>query len=290
MALAVPLPVASAIAEIAGSGVTKFSPATGGCINHGGMITTADGRYFIKWNDSEKFPGMFDVEAKGLALLRETRSVFVPRVIRTGVAGPYQYLMLEHIEEGRRSSTYWETFGTELAELHKTTSRRWGLDHDNYIGSLPQRNSQTNSWTTFFVEQRLKVQLDIARRNNLLDGSVLKNFHTLFDRIPSLLPDEPASLLHGDLWGGNIMTTGDGQPCLIDPAVYFGHREVDLAMTQLFGGFDNSFLDSYSQTFPLLQGFRDRFDLYNLYPLLVHVNLFGRGYVAQVMSILDRFV
>jgi protein-ribulosamine 3-kinase len=276
--------------EVSGAAYLKhFTPASGGCINHGGRITTSVGDYFLKWNDAQKFPGMFAAEAKGLQVLAAPSVIAVPEVVGVGVQGQYQFIVMEFIEQKGRSKNYWTALGEQLAALHRITSSSFGLDHTNYIGSLQQLNTPHTSWIEFFIVRRLRVQLELAMDNRLIGTDVLKKFDLLFHKLPALLPLEEPSLLHGDLWSGNLITTGKGEPCLIDPAVYFGNREADLAMTQLFGGFDDSFLDSYHKAFPLTAGFRERFDLYNLYPLLVHVNLFGHGYTGQVNSILKNF-
>jgi len=290
MVPSVPFPIVESIEAQTRSSIRSFSFSSGGCINHGGKLTTSTGIYFLKWNDLKKFPGMFAAEAKGLSLLKSAKALAVPEVIFVGAADSFQFLLLEHIEAGKMSRDYWRDFGTGLAALHKTSSHHFGLDHDNYIGSLPQKNSTATSWVDFFREQRLKVQLQVALGQGKIDNNILRKFDSLFNRLPSLFPEEPPALLHGDLWGGNIMTNSSGEPCLIDPAVYFGHREADLAMTRLFGGFDPSFLESYEDTYPLESGYEGRLDLYNLYPLLVHVNLFGGGYAGQVVSILDHYL
>ena len=271
--------------------ITGFSFLGGGSINRGGRLTLSDGTIqFLKWNDLKKFPGMFEAEARGLALLAGSKSLIIPGVVIAGDAHPYQFLLLEYIDEAPKSKTYWSDLGYGLATLHRGTSEHFGLDHDNYIGSLHQSNSSSLSWIDFFIERRLKSQLKLAIDGRLIGKEFSKKFDTLFRKLPSLLPEERPSLLHGDLWGGNIIVDHNGNPCLIDPAVYYGHREVDLAMTRLFGGFDFTFMDTYTEAYPLLPGYEERFDLYNLYPLLVHVNLFGGGYVAQVASVLKRFL
>lgn len=285
----VPSAILESIEAHTASTFRSFSFASGGCINHGGTLVTSRDVYFLKWNDLKKFPGMFAAESRGLSLLRQTDALAVPGVVHVGEVDGLQFLLLEHIESASRSRDYWIDFGRGLAALHRTTSPAFGLDHDNYIGSLPQKNSRTASGIEFFITRRLNVQLELSYGEGKTDHFVVKKFDGLYKKLPALLPDEPPALLHGDLWGGNIMTTSAGEPCLIDPAVYFGYREADLAMTRLFGGFDPSFLHSYEEVYPLQPGYQERFDLYNLYPLLVHVNLFGGGYLAQVMSILKRF-
>ena len=290
MSVSVPHAVVEEIETRLKSAVRSFSFASGGCINHGGKVTTSQGTYFLKWNDLDNFPGMFAAEAKGLSLLGETKTLTVPRVINTGEAGPFQFLLLECIQPGGKAADYWERFGSGLAGLHKTSATHFGLDHDNFIGALPQRNARCISWPEFFVQQRIIPQLQIAIDTGKTDRSLIGKFDALFRRLPSLLVNEPPSLLHGDLWSGNLMTDSTGKPCIIDPAVYYGHREMDLAMTQLFGGFDPLYFKSYEEVYPLSPGYEDRLDICNLYPLLVHVNLFGGGYASQVTSTVSRFV
>ena len=268
--------------------IRGFSFSSGGCINHGGKLTTSGGVYFLKWNDREKFPGMFQAEARGLSLLRGAHALAVPHVVHVGEAEMFQYLLMEHITAAAKSGNFWQQFGQGLAVLHSLSADTFGLDHDNYIGSLPQKNTQQTKWVDFFIEQRLLLQLRVARNTGRVDGATSKKFEMLFNKLPAIIPDEAPALLHGDLWGGNLMTNAQGEPCLIDPAVYFGHPEADLAMTQLFGGFDPSFLQYYGEVHPLQPGYEKRLEIYNLYPLLVHVNLFGGAYARQVAAILDR--
>jgi len=270
--------------------IQSFSPAAGGCINSGGKLDTSLGRYFLKWNDAARYPRMFEKEAAGLTMLAERKAIRIPKVAQLGEAGRYQFLLLEYIESISKSKDYWETTGRQLARLHHHKLDAFGLDHDNYMGSLHQRNAPQPTWVEFFIEERLKVQLNLASATGMVSADTLKKFDVLFSKLPALLPEEKPALLHGDLWSGNLMVDDRGAGCLIDPAVYGGHPEVDLAMTQLFGGFDDRFLAGYQEEQRLLPGFRERFDLYNLYPLLVHVNLFGTQYLNSVNSILNHFV
>ena len=232
---------------------------------------------------------MFEAESKGLQLLRRQNAIKIPEVIGFGEEGSYQFLLLEFVEQKSRSKNYWHQLGNRLASLHRCSAELFGLDHDNYIGSLNQLNHQHSSWLTFFIEQRLNVQLKLAVESSQLNLEWRRKFDALYLKLPSLLPEEKPSLLHGDLWSGNLITDEKGEPCLIDPAIYFGNREADLAMTKLFGGFENEFYVSYHKAFPLQPGYEKRVDLYNLYPLLVHVNLFGGSYKNQVENILNAF-
>jgi fructosamine-3-kinase len=263
-------------------------PLAGGSINLSARLDTTAGSYFLKANDAYQYPAMFDKEANGLEELRKTKTVAVPKVIMTGEIEGQSFLLLEFME-GIRIKNFWEHFGRALAQLHKNTSDKYGFQEDNYIGSLVQRNTQRSLWLDFFMEERLEQQLKTALTSGQLKIEDANHFQKLYLRLDSLIPRELPSLLHGDLWNGNFVTANSGEPCLIDPAVYYGHREMDLSMTTLFGGFDAEFYEAYNSEFPLQPGFEERKDIHNLYPLLVHVNLFGGGYIGQVREILKRF-
>jgi protein-ribulosamine 3-kinase len=271
------------------SSIQEFSFAGGGCINQGGTLKTTIGSFFLKWNDAKKFPAMFEAEGNGLQLLHRQNIIRIPKVIGHGKNGPHQFLLLEFIEQKSRSRNYWEQLGQKLAALHRCSSEAFGLDHDNYIGSLQQYNSPNSNWINFFIRQRLDAQVRLAINSGAVDAGWKKKFEALYAKLPSLIAVEKPSLIHGDLWSGNLITDEKGEPCLIDPAVYYGNREADLAMTRLFGGFSGEFYSAYEEAFPLPTGAEGRVDLYNLYPLLVHVNLFGGSYVHSVESILRTF-
>lgn len=267
-----------------------FSFSGGGCINHGGRLTTSLGNFFLKWNDTARLPAMFERESRGLQLLRSAQVVDIPEVIGFGEEGNSQFLALSFIHENAPLKHYWEKMGQQLAMLHRVTNQLYGLDHNNYIGSLKQSNEQDTSWVKFFIEQRLQVQVKLASDSGLIELEWLKKFELFYTRLPLLLPEEKPSLLHGDLWSGNVMVNEKGNPCLIDPAVYFGHREADLAMTQLFEMFNREFYSSYEEGYPLLPGHSERVDIYNLYPLLVHLNLFGPTYLDRIKTIVRKFI
>jgi protein-ribulosamine 3-kinase len=270
--------------------IQDFAFSSGGCINRGGRLKTTAGNFFLKWNDEKKFPLMFEAESRGLQILRQQDAIRIPKVIGNGISDSFQFLLLEYIDQKPRSKNYWQVLGERLAALHQRSSKQFGLEHNNYIGSLRQYNQQSSSWIHFFIEQRLNVQLKLAIDNGLAPGHWQQGFERLHSRLSSLLPEEKPSLVHGDLWNGNLITDEKGEPCLIDPAVYYGNREADLAMTKLFGGFDRDFYTSYEAAFPLQPGYQQRVDIYNLYPLLVHVNLFGGSYVHSVEGILRAFL
>jgi protein-ribulosamine 3-kinase len=271
------------------SSIQKFSFIGGGCINSGGKLSTSKGDFFLKWNDVNIFPHMFEAESRGLALLSRQNAIRIPQVLGYGEKEVHQFLVLEYIKQEQRSSMYWEQLGIRLSHLHNATDTAFGLDHDNYIGSLRQHNTPHSSWVDFFIEQRLTVQLKLSLDSGTGRPGWSKQSDSLFKKLPSLLPEDKPSLLHGDLWSGNLIIDEKGEPCLIDPAVYFGNREADLAMTKLFGGFSDEFYEVYEEHSKLQQGYQQRLELYNLYPLLAHVNLFGGAYVGSVDAILNRF-
>jgi protein-ribulosamine 3-kinase len=272
------------------SGSFRFTATGGGCINNGGRLQTGHGSYFLKWNYARRFPGMFDAEAKGLTLLFDAHAIRIPAVVGTDVRDDYQFILMEFIAPAARSRNYWQALGRQLAALHSVSWDQFGLDHNNYIGSLAQNNTPAREWISFFIERRLEPQLKFGVDAGRIGKDVVTQFEILYRKLPDILCVEKPSLVHGDLWSGNVIVDDSGEPCLIDPAVYYGHREVDLAMTELFGGFERSFYDAYEEAFPTQPGLEERLDIYKLYPLLVHVNLFGGGYLGEVRSILRRFV
>ncbi|MCH8904984.1 MAG: fructosamine kinase family protein [Bacteroidetes bacterium] len=269
--------------------VNGFSPTTGGCINSSGKLDTNQGVFFLKWNDKSKFPKMFEMEARGLGLLSEAGELRIPSVIVIGESKTESFIILEHIESSDKATGFWEEFGSSLARLHEHQGEQFGLDHNNYIGSLPQSNTFHEDWIEFFIVERLEKQIEIAVNDSAVDRSLIKKFNNLYKKLPEIFPKAKPSLLHGDLWSGNYMVDEKGQACLIDPAVYYGNREIEISFTQLFGGYEKQFYDSYEAGFPLENNFAERAPVYNLYPLLVHVNLFGSGYLAGIKSTLNKF-
>ncbi|MBL7110839.1 MAG: fructosamine kinase family protein [Bacteroidales bacterium] len=261
----------------------------GGDINQVYRIDSSGGVFCLKINSAGKFPEMFIKEAKGLSLLQAAKELRVPSVVEVITLTHYSAILLEFINTAEPVKDFMFRFGASLAKLHDHTASFYGLDHDNYMGSLPQSNRKSSNWIDFFREERLEKQLRLARDSGQLTGDTNVLFSRLFSRLDQLLSVDRPSLLHGDLWGGNFMVSETGEPCLIDPAVYYGHREVDLAMTKLFGGFSSDFYHGYESHHGLVPGWRERLDLYNLYPLLVHVTLFGGGYIGSVRRILQKF-
>jgi fructosamine-3-kinase len=282
--------IESRLSEISGENVVieQFTSVTGGCINFCFHLETSAGTFFLKYNDAAAYPKMFEAEAKGLRLLKDANALPVPAVHFFGEANAYSFLLLEWIDGEKQIKNFWENFGKAVAKMHEVKSDQYGLDHDNYIGSLAQSNTKHADWKSFFIIERIQPQLKLAMEKGLIDMVLIRQFENFFNRFDELIPEEQPSLLHGDLWNGNYLISNSGKAALIDPAVYFGNREMDVAMTKLFGGFDPEFYQAYDEAFPLVKGFEKRIDIHNLYPLLVHVNLFGAGYVRQVKAVLNN--
>ncbi|MEI7771071.1 MAG: fructosamine kinase family protein [Chloroflexales bacterium] len=255
-------------------------------------ISTARGRFALKWT-ANPLPGARAAEARGLELLGAAGAVRVPAVVAVADPAPeagHAFLLSEWLEGG--APVDMAALGAQLAALHRSTAPAYGLDHDNYIGGTPQRNGWDSDWPQFFVERRLLPQLDLAGSRGLLGVGRRRSLERLLGRVGDLLAGvsrQPA-LLHGDLWAGNVVAADPrGAPGLIDPAVYYGDREAEIAFTELFGGFSPAFSTAYNQAWPLEPGYVERRDLYNLYHLLNHLNLFGEGYGSQVDLIAHRY-
>lgn len=271
------------------STIKSVQSVGGGSINQTYKLISSKEVYFVKINSATRFPGMFAAEEKGLQLLAKHSELEIPKVISHAKWHDDAFLVLEYIEPAKRSTNFWEHFGEHLAAMHRKTQSYFGLDHDNYIGSLPQSNKRHNAWAEFFVLERLEPLMKQARDENLCDYNTSRKFDTLFHKMDTLFPEEPPALLHGDLWSGNYMTGSSGYASIYDPAVYYGHREMDLGMSRLFGGFDAAFYSSYQLAYPLEKGWEERLHLANLYPLLVHLILFGTGYLYDIKRILSNY-
>lgn len=266
-------------------------PVSGGDIHHAFRLDTTDGRrMFIKTNRHNQAPAMFKTESQGLALLGASKSIRTPKIYSHGSTDDgHAYLLMEFIPSGYRNRLFWERFGQGLANLHGNTSAMYGFAHDNFIGRLPQPNTRHDTWAEFYAEERLWPQMILAREQGYFDDSAEQQLDRLCRNLAWRCPEEQPALCHGDLWSGNFICDAAGQPVLIDPAACFVHRETDLAMSRLFGGFDPAFYAAYNEAWPLEPGFEQRVEIYQLYYLLVHVNLFGSGYVDSVRRILERF-
>ncbi len=274
------------------SPIGQIVPLSGGDINQAARIATAQATYFVKWHSAPP-PQFFECEARGLRLLADAGCVRVPAVIDAGHVPNTQtaFLLMEYIEPGHRSEHAATTLGQKLAQQHLIPHSQYGLDHDNYIGRLPQPNRRTASWIEFYRTQRLAPQRDLAARQGRLPAHRARLLDALMDHLGHWIDESQCrpALLHGDLWGGNWMADSAGAPVLIDPAVCVGDRELDLAMTALFGGFSPVFYEAYQEVFPFAPGYADRQPLYQLYYLLAHLNLFGESYGGSVDAILRSY-
>lgn len=282
--------IAAAITHATGENFTpaQQTPVGGGCINQAFKLTDGERSFFIKANRAERL-AMFEAEAAGLEEILSAKSLRAPRPICSGASGGNAWLALEYLELGGRGSG--AEMGRRLAQMHRKTAARFGWTRDNTIGSMPQQNPWTENWIDFLRRHRLGFQLGLAAQNayggrlQTLGEKLLEQMEGFF---PGYLP--PPSLLHGDLWGGNAGFAVSGEPVVFDPAVYYGDREADLAMTELFGGFGAEFHAAYREAWPLDPGYRVRKTLYNLYHILNHANIFGGGYARQAESMMQRLL
>ena len=270
--------------------VIEHSLVVGGDINHAYKVKTNSGLYFVKYNTAHFAEAMFKAEANGLNLIADAKVIKTAPVKKVFSFDQGAGLILEFLPTGILSQGFWNTFGLQLAQLHQSSHNSYGLDFDNFIGTLPQSNQSHLNWVNFYIQERIKPQLSIGISNGLFNLEDEHAFDILFDKFSSILPEEPPALVHGDLWSGNYLVGRNDTPILIDPAPYFGHREMDLAMMRLFGGFPEVLFKAYHFHFPIISGFSERVDLYKLYYLMVHVNLFGAAYLTPVRNILRRFV
>lgn len=280
-----------------GTSIAQSDQVFGGDINDAYKLTLTNGAHVFMKTNTPKNAAFFQAEALGLQSIAQTGCIGTPRILGSGTqasADGYSFLLLEWIEGCRPVPDFWELFAHQLAALHRAPandfvpSGTYGFLQDNFIGAGKQCNAARDSWISFFRDCRLEPQFRTADR--YFDAADRKRIMKLLDRLDDFLtePDCP-SLLHGDLWSGNFITGSNGRAWLIDPATYVGHAEADLAMTELFGGFSHAFYTAYKEAFPMQPGYKDRRDLYNLYHLLNHLNLFGGSYLAGVLRTVKRY-
>jgi len=282
------------VAAISDAGGKRTDPDTpravgGGSINTAYLLGSSPPYYFVKLNGPDRL-AMFEAETAGLAELAHTGTLRVPHPLCTGTAGGQSYIVMEHIALGGRGTDGAAEAGRQLAAMHLTSRTDFGWDRDNTIGSTHQPNRPERDWVKFWGQHRLGFQLDLATHNGY--GRWLRDQgERLLAALPALIDHDPVpSLLHGDLWGGNLGFDQDGHPVIFDPAVYYGDREADIAMTELFGGFGGDFYAAYTEAWALDPGYRTRKDLYNLYHILNHLNLFGTGYLGQAQGMMQRLL
>ncbi len=285
-----------AVSLTKGKGITveRKQAVHGGDANDAYRLILSDGSFLFLKTNSISNADFFRAEAEGIAAIKKTETVRVPDIYAIGTDGAYSFLLMEYIDRTWMGQDFWEELGHNLALMHKydadsfVSGGKYGLNKDNYIGAGKQKNIPKNSWIEFFSECRLRPQFELA--SGYFDSRTIKMADRLLDRLDRLLyePEKP-SLLHGDLWSGNFMSDEKGRPMLIDPAVYVGCSEADIAMTELFGGFDIRFYESYFEAMGKVSGYQDRRDIYNLYHLTNHLNLFGSAYLSAVIRIIEKY-
>jgi len=283
--------IQSAIRDAAHSGfeIAHAASVGGGCINEAYRLEGKDGTcFFVKLNDARHM-AMFEAEAEGLKAIAQSHTVHVPQPVAHGISGRQSYLVMEYLEFGTRGNA--RKLGEQLAAMHRCSAENFGFAHDNFIGSTPQPNGWVSDWIEFLREQRFGFQFRLAKQNGF--GGRLQDLGAaLLEKLPAFFEGytPQPSLLHGDLWGGNHAFLADGTPAIFDPAAYYGDREADIAMTELFGGYPADFYAAYRAAWPLDDGYATRRELYNLYHILNHANLFGSGYARQAEGMMQRLL
>lgn len=283
--------VFSKVEDLIGQKITGFKSISGGSIATANQIRFEDGKYaFLKTDPYDDT--MFFKEANGLKEIHKTRCIRVPQVLFVDS----ELLLLEFIEEGHKDKDFFTRFGSQLANLHRRSSSKFGFKEDNFIGATPQLNNpiktEATNWCDFYYNKRLLYQYELAEHNGLVGNELKNGFLILESRIEEILEgsEEKPTLLHGDLWNGNFMCDQQSNPCIMDPAVYYGHREADIAMTKLFGGFPDEFYQAYQKENPLPQGYDYRENIYLLYHVLNHLNLFGNSYYGQAVRLVWSYL
>ena len=279
-------PINNIIERHFGREPSRIVKLTGGDINEVYQAFLPEKSVVIKINNSQSLPQLFEKEKQGLELLSKSTFI-VPKPIKTGSIDDTPFLIMDYIEQG--SELNWPVFGEKLAQLHEIQEKYFGLDHNNYIGSLEQINQECGAWSEFYTNHRLLALTAKARDQGLFEKKHCIWVEKLCHRLDELIPACSPSLIHGDLWSGNLLIHSSGHPVLIDPAVYYGHPEMDWAMLSLFGSYPEEAMDYYQNLYPLEKGLNLRIDIHQLYPLLVHLMLFGKGYLSGIESTLKKY-
>lgn len=281
----------SHISQITNKQFHNIQPLSGGSISSAYLLKWDKGAYFLKINTNSDALEMFVAEQKGLQAIEETATIAVPKVVHhIDVHKSKAYLLMDYVESKSASGNDYKALGTQIAKLHLNHKDKFGFTSDNFIGSLPQSNTQHSDWVSFYWQERIAPQLKLAKQNHMLKANEIISEQTAINVFKELFEaDIKPSMLHGDLWGGNYLIAADGTPYLIDPATYWGHSMVDIAMSRLFGGFGNEFYSAYHHIIPKTENYNAQVDLYQLYFLLVHLNMFGRSYYGGVSAILKRY-
>lgn len=271
-------------------GIETIVPIKGGDINDAFRIESFNKKYFLKVNSATNFPNLFIKEARALNTIKETKTFPIPKVLNLGEVGKdFQYLLLEWIEPSTPTVVNWEKLGRNLAKLHQNTNNQFGWSEDNYIGIVLQPNKFENNWNDFYAQNRILPMTKLLKNKQLITSKQIKSAENLCKQFDSIFPKEKPALIHGDFWNGNIISGEKGEFNLIDPAIYYGNREMDIAMAKLFGGFDDTFFDAYQEINPLEPGYEERLPVTQLFPLLIHAYLFEGYYVKDVQTILKKF-
>lgn len=270
--------------------VISFERVSGGDINEAFHIHTNTGAdFFVKSNAYPSGHKMLETEEIALRYINATNTIRVPKPVSAGSEGNTNFLILEFITEGQRTEAFWDHFAHSLAELHRCSQAEFGFHSSNYIATIPQKNLSKWEWKDFYLDCRLIPLAELCNERGLLSTKDRRRVESLRYVVQDVCPEEKAALIHGDLWGGNFLCDIRGTAILIDPSISYSHREMDLGMSRLFGGFSQRFYDAYTEVFPLERGFEERSDLYQLYYLLVHLLLFGTSYHTRVHNILNRY-
>lgn len=277
------------ISEKIHSQITSYRSVSGGDISSAYLLQTEASKYFLKVNSKPFALAMFHAEHKGLQAIEETKTIAVPHVHLVDSVGGKSFLLMDFVESKRPDSSDYQRLGTQLAKLHQCTNTDFGFSTDNFIGSLSQSNMPHKNWSEFYWTERILPQLQLALDKRLLAKNEIPREEKAVKLFDAVFGTVQPSLLHGDLWSGNYLIASGGTPYLIDPATYYGHSMVDIAMSRLFGGFGQSFYDAYHEIMPKTEKYDEQIELYQLYYLLVHLNLFGRGYYEKVSAILRHF-
>ncbi len=277
------------ISEKIGLSISSYHSVSGGDISSAYLLQTETRKFFLKVNSKPFALQMFQAEQKGLQAIEETKTIAVPHVHFVDSAGEKSFLMMDFVENKRPDSSDYQRLGTQVARLHQCTNSDFGFLSNNFIGSLPQSNTPHKNWSEFYWTERVFPQLKMALDNRLITKNDIPSETKAIETFNQIFGNVKPSLLHGDLWGGNYLIAANGTPYLIDPATYYGHSMVDIAMSKLFGGFGQSFYDAYHSILPKTENHDAQIELYQLYYLLVHLNLFGNGYYPGVASILRRY-
>lgn len=277
------------IATTLNENILRHSAVQGGDISSAYLLQGTKKNYFLKVNHGIDALEMFEYEQRGLDLIQSTKAINTPQIYGVGQYEQAGYLLMQYLPSTSADKQSMHRLGEQLAQLHQYSNQQFGEQYDNRIGSLHQSNTFHADWTTFYIVERIQPQLQLALQNNYLQPSDIPDYSIMHQRCKHIFGNPTPALLHGDLWSGNYLIANDGTPYLIDPAVYYGHHLVDIAMARLFGGFSNDFYDAYEHYFPRSSTYKACMDLYQLYYLLVHLNLFGPSYYASVKKIMNYY-